>query len=315
MPLQDELAGVEDVLAGELAVGTEAIDRIMRYAAQNGGKRIRPILCLLAGRVVRASEMVRLAAAVEMIHTASLLHDDVVDDALIRRGQASVKARWGNKTSVLVGNLLLTKASKIFIGRNDRRLLTAVTDAIAATTDGELLEIFHQNNLEISAETYMRIIRGKTAALFSFAGRIPAIIAGAEKRCETALGEFGLNLGHAFQLADDALDYVADEKRFGKNAGTDLREGKLTYPLIAALSGANADERRTIQNALVARRFSPEQFLAVSEIIGRHGGIEATWKMAREYAQRAKGTLSVFEPSVERDSLIMLADYAVERGE
>ncbi|MFH0800753.1 MAG: polyprenyl synthetase family protein [Pseudomonadota bacterium] len=317
IPVQAELAQVEDVLAAEISSGMETMDSIARYAIKNGGKRIRPTILLLAARVTGADggDIPRLAAAVEMFHTASLLHDDVVDDAQVRRGQSSAKAKWGNQVSVLVGDLLFCRASKILVEHGDRRLMQAVNEAVVATTEGELLEIEHQNDITLDADTYMRIIRGKTAALFAVAARAGAIAAGVERSFEDALGMFGLAVGEAFQLADDALDYVADEARFGKAAGTDLKEGKLTYPLIVALAKAGAEERQAIRSALIAGHLTRERFREVASIIERHGGISAALDLARQIAGGAKKHLELFKPSIERDALISIADYAVERDE
>lgn len=317
IPIQEGLLRVENSLSAELCSGIETVDSVVRYVIKNGGKRIRPTLFLLSARVAGATgeHMPRIAAAVEMLHTASLMHDDVVDDAVIRRGLPSAKAKWGNQVSVLVGDLLLCRASRILVSYGNGRLLTAAMDAIDATTQGELLEIAHQNNIETGAEIYMKIIKGKTASLFMLASRIPAIDAGLSPSLENGLATFGDEVGQAFQLADDALDYIADECRFGKVAGTDLREGKLTYPLIVALSKASADERISIRNALIAGRASQDEFSAVRAIIDRHGGIEATWNIANSLAERAKGRLLAFKPSIERDAMATLADYAVNRKE
>lgn len=317
LPIQEGLKRVEDVLGRGLISGIDTIDPVVRYVVRNGGKRIRPALALLAARVAGAGgdHIPRIAAGVEMLHTASLLHDDVIDDAAIRRGQPSARTKWGNQVSVLVGDFLLTRASQVFVDHGNLRLLRAVTEAIGQTTEGELLEIAHQNDAATDTETYLRIIRGKTAALFSLAARAPAIDAGLVPASEEALAGFGLEVGQAFQLADDALDYVADEAQFGKAAGTDLREGKLTYPLIAALAQATEKERAAIRNALVTGCARAEEFREISAIIDHHGGIEATWALAREYSVRAKERLGLFKPSIERDALMMLADYAVDRRE
>ena len=317
IPVEEGLARVEAVLAEELVSGIETIDAIARYVVKNGGKRIRPALFLLAARVAGAegTHLPRLAAAVEMLHTASLLHDDVVDDAALRRGLPSAKARWGNQVSVLVGDLLLCRASKIVVECGDARLMRAVMEALSATTEGELLEIAHQNDAATDATTYMRIIRGKTAALFSLAARAPAIVAGLGSQLEEALAGFGDEVGQAFQLADDALDYVADEGRFGKAAGTDLREGKLTYPLIVALGASGDEDRAAIRGALVSGRASPEEFRLISAIIDRHGGIAKTNALAGELAGKARARLAAFKPSIERDALAMLAEYASARRE
>lgn len=317
IPLQEQLGLVEDILVNELASGVEGIDSIARYVVKNGGKRIRPALFLLAARMAGASGdgLPKLAAALEMLHTASLLHDDVIDDATIRRGQPSAKAKWGNQVSVLVGDLLFCRASKMIVSYGNQRLSEAMVEALSATTGGELLEIAHQNNVETDAATYMKIIKGKTAAIFAVAAKSGAIVAEVERSFEEALEGFGLAIGQAFQLSDDALDYVADETHFGKTQGTDLREGKLTYPLIVAFSKATQDERVIIRNALISGRQPPEKFREVVAIIEKYDGIAATWRLARQLSDEAKRMLELFKPSIERESLVALADYVVERRE
>lgn len=317
IPVETELRQVEDVLMDEISSGTDAIDSIARYCIKNGGKRIRPMLFLLAAKMVGAPRAIlpRIGAALEMFHTASLLHDDVVDDAPIRRGKPSAKAKWGNQVSVLVGDLLLCRASKIISDQKNSELMDAVIEAVGQTTEGELVEIAHQNDVTVGRDTYLKIIGGKTAALFGVSARAAAIVANVEENFRGALYKFGLNVGLAFQLADDALDYVADEARFGKSAGTDLREGKLTYPLIVALEHASDSEHGVIRGALLAGEIEAGRFGEVIEIIKHYGGIESTWRLAREYVDQAKSELSAFKPSIERDSLLMLADYAVDRRE
>lgn len=317
IPIQEGLAEVEKALLAELVSRIDIINSVTRYVIGNGGKRIRPAVFLLAARVAGASgvHLPKLAAAIEMLHTASLLHDDVVDDAAIRRGMPSARAKWGNQVSVLVGDFLLSSASRILVESGNTRLLGAAAAAIGATTEGELLEIAHQNDVGTDAATYRQIIQGKTAALFGLAAKAPAIDVGLAPQYEDALEAFGFELGQAFQLTDDALDYVADEEKFGKAAGTDLREGKLTYPLIVALSVCTPAERSTVRNALVAGRASCEHFRDVSDIIERYGGIGETRRLARELSVQAKERLVVFKPSIEREALMMLAEYAVDRKE
>lgn len=315
IPIKGLLEATESVLSTEIVSSQETVDSIARYALKNGGKRIRPILFLLAARVAGANHesLPRLAAIVEMLHTASLMHDDVVDDAMIRRGQPSTKAKWGNQVSVLVGDLLLCRASKILVEFGNAKLMEAVNCAIGETVDGELLEIAHQNDININTNVYMDIIKGKTAALFSVSGKAGAIISGVSDIFIEALGIFGFEVGVAFQLIDDAMDYAADERHSGKLSGTDLREGKLTYPLIVALSNATASEKQLIHTALISGHQKPAEFQEISAIIKKYNGIDETTKLARVFAETAKARLSIFKPSIEHDSLIALADYAVTR--
>ena len=314
IPVGEALSEVERVLENELVSNVKTIDSITGYLIGNGGKRIRPALFLLSSRVVGLHGSPRQAAAIEMLHTASLLHDDVIDDAPVRRGYPSARARWGNQASVLVGDFMLSRASMIFAQEGSAELLLALAQTMGHTTEGELLEIEHQSDAETGAETYMRIISGKTASLFSFAAAAPAITASVGKQLEEAMRSFGLGVGQAFQLTDDALDYVADEACTGKSQGIDLREGKLTYPLIVALSKSTAKERARIRSALISGSFAREEFRGIADIVERNGGIESTLRLARETAAKAKENLVFFKPSIERDSLAQLADYAVSRN-
>lgn len=318
VPIQGDLKRVEEVLASELVSGIDKVDALVRHVMDSGGKRIRPAVFLLAAAVAgagRDDRLPRLAAAMEMVHTASILHDDVVDDAPARRGRISARARWGNQMSVLVGDFLWCRASGIIMDYGSQRLIDAVSGAVEATTMGELLEIARQSDTSIDIGTYMEIVKGKTAALFSVAARAGAIVAGVGKPFESALSQFGDRLGQAFQLTDDVLDYVADEGHFGKRVGTDLREGKITYPLIVALGKATTDEARAVKGALIAGHSSPGLLGEVASIIDRYGGVEAARRLACELAQGSKECLSAFRPSMERDALIGLADYVVDRKE
>lgn len=317
IPVQEELRSVDDVIMREVRTGMDTMGPVVKYMIGNGGKRIRPAIFLLTARMigVRESFLPKIAAAIEMLHTASLIHDDVVDDAAIRRGKPSAKAKWGNQVSVLVGDLLFCHASKLMVEQGNKHLMNAMIKTVCSTTEGELLEIAHQNDVSVDADTYMKIIRGKTAELFAMAAKAAAVIAGLEPSFEDALWRYGNAVGVAFQLADDALDYVADENLFGKRAGTDLGEGKLTYPLIVALQSASEKERRVIQGALIAGKPTAQRFGEVAGIISRYGGIEATCQIARKFSSDAKVCLREFKSSIERDSLMMLADYAVERRE
>lgn len=317
IPVAKELEAAEDVLKKSLASEVALVTEVVQYIIQNGGKRLRPLLTLLAAKLsgYRGDAGPRLAAAMEMIHTASLLHDDVVDDASLRRGKPSPKARWGNSISVLVGDFFWCKMSQIIVAHGDLGILRVVTDTITRTTEAEILEITKHSDFSIDEETYLKIIGGKTARLLAACCQVGAILGEVAENHEAALKRFGFDLGIAFQLADDILDYVSEEAVFGKPKGGDLREGKLTFPLIVALRCADPRESKIIKNAMLADHLGSENFKTVLDIIHRHDGMEKTRQLAADYAAKAKNHLEPFKPSLEKESLLGLADYVIERDE
>ena len=316
LTIQEDLKHVEVVLDHSLHSKLPLVPEVSRYVINNGGKRLRPALFLLCARVAGVAshrDLAKIGASLEMIHTASLLHDDVVDDALLRRGKPSTKAKWGNQVSVLVGDFLWCRGCGILVECDDIKLLDVVTKAIVAVTEGVLLELSRQNDMNIDQEAYFEMIRGKTAALFGACGECAGIVAGLSEQYVTALKRYCFDLGMAFQLADDALDYISQDKGFGKKVGGDLREGRLTYPLILALKQADESELQTIREALISDHLGDAQFQNVLSIIQRYDGVEETFKLARDFAEKAKAHLKLFKPSIEREALIKATDYAVER--
>lgn len=316
LPVAREMEQVEAVLQHYLHSEVELVNQVVQYIIQNGGKRLRPLLTLLSAKVCGyqgEESAARLGAAMELIHTASLMHDDVVDDAPLRRGKPSAKAKWGNSVSVLVGDFFWCMMSKIIVEQGCLRTLKVVTDTITATTEAEILEITKHSNFSVTEEDYLRIVRGKTAVLLAACCQIGAILGGVSEKHEMALRRYGYDMGVAFQLADDILDYESEEEKFGKHKGGDLREGKLTLPLIVALRCGTEKERQTIKNVLLSGKIDLENFRDILEIIRRYGGIQEAESRAREFVEKAKRNLEIFKPSLERDALIGLADYAVER--
>jgi len=317
IPIAQQMAEVESILANQLKSDVPLITEAARYVTQGGGKRIRPAIFLLSARLAGPgdSRLPYLASAIELVHTASLLHDDVVDNAPLRRGKPSAKTRWGNQVSILVGDFLWCKASEFLIHYGTDRLWKAVTKAITAITEGEMLEITRLNDITLDEESYRKIIEGKTAALFGVCGQSAAISQNLSGHFESALDQFAFNLGVAFQLTDDVLDYISDHDRLGKESGADLREGKLTLPVIVSLKRCSMEETRLIRDALISGHITQNIFTRIVDIVERHGGISETASLARQYAEKAKSFLTIFKSSIERDALLGLADYAVERHE
>src|SRR3989338_4524877 len=317
IPVARQLQEVERVLATQLTSEVPLVTQVVQYIIQNGGKRLRPLLTLLSAKLsgYQGETSIKLAAAMEMIHTASLLHDDVIDDAGLRRGKSSAKAKWGNSISVLVGDFFWCKMSQIIVDHGCLRTLKVVTDTITITTEAEILEITKHSDFSIDEEVYLKIIRGKTAVLLSACCQIGGILGGVSEPFEEGLKRYGHYVGIAFQLTDDILDYESEEEKFGKHKGGDLREGKLTFPLIVALKKANLEESKIIKDALLAGRIDADKFKKVLDVIHRYDGLEEARKLARKYVERAKANLDPFKPSLEKESLLGLADYVIDRDE
>jgi octaprenyl-diphosphate synthase len=314
LPIKKDLAEVEAVIQRHTASTVAYVTSIAEYVIKNGGKRLRPMLCLFSSRLAGATgtKVIDSAAAMEFFHTATLMHDDVIDNAKLRRGRPSANNKWGNQVAVLVGDFFYCQASSLLVGTGNLRIIHLVTKAMLATTEGEILEIAKSNDLGTSEEDYLKIVTDKTAVLMATACAIGGILGNVSEEYVTALGEYGRSLGVAFQLADDVLDYVSDDD-FGKTQGTDLREGKLTLPLITALRHCSNDERRLIKDVLIAENLDDARLRDVIGIINRYGGIENTLNFARSYVQKAKDALHLFKPSMEKEALLALASYVIDR--
>lgn len=315
LPVRQDLAEVEEVIRRHLTSSVPLINDIAEYVIRNGGKRLRPILCLFASRLAGATgpKVIECAAAMEFFHTATLMHDDVIDNAELRRGKNSANSRWGNHVAVLVGDFFYCQASALLVGTENLRIIHLITRAMLTTTEGETLEISKSNDLATSEEDYLRIVADKTGVLMASSCEIGGILANVSEEYISALGEFGKNVGVAFQLADDVLDYVSEEAKFGKVRGTDLREGKLTLPLIVALRHCGAEERRLIKDALIAEKLHEGHLREIVSLINRYGGIDDTLKLARSFADKAKEALSPFKTSIEKEAMLALTHYVINR--
>jgi len=315
LPIKKDLAEVEDVIQRHIGSSVSFVSSIAEYVIKNGGKRLRPILCLFASRLAGAAgpKVTDCAAAMEFFHTATLMHDDVIDSAKLRRGKVAANSRWGNQVAVLVGDFFYCQASSLLVGTGNLRIIKLVTNAMLATTEGEILEISKSNDLTTGEQDYLKIITEKTAVLMATSCAIGGILGNVSEEYISALGEYGRSLGVAFQLADDVLDYVSDDAHFGKTQGTDLREGKLTLPLIVALRHCTHDERRLIKDVLIADSLDDAHLREVMSIINKYGGIESTFELAKSYLQKATSALQSFKPSMEKDTLVALASYVIDR--
>ena len=241
------------------------------------------------------------------------MHDDVIDNAKVRRGKTSANAKWGNHVSVLVGDFFYSRASQMLIEHGDLKILKVMADCTTITTEGEVFEILKSSDINTSQEDYLKIIESKTAYLFSAACQIGGILGGVSDYFEKALKDYGFNLGMVFQLADDVLDYTSSEDVFGKAEGVDLREGKLTLPLILSLKRATPEEVQVLKNAVLAESVDHATFSQVRQIIMKYDGFKDTLELAQDYIMRAKESLSPFKASLEKDMLLSLADYVIDR--
>jgi len=314
IPIQNDLDQLEAFLGDSPNSGIEIADSVFELMIKNGGKRIRPIIFLLSARLCgsRSSEIYRVAAAIEMIHAASLLHDDVVDDASMRRGFKNARTRFGNRSSIAVGDYLWSKAMDMIIREKDIELLNAASSAVERLARGQLLEISNGNNADITVDTYMKIVEGKTASLFAMSAEMGALIGGIKDDQRYALYKYGLELGRAYQLSDDLLDYVGGESVLGKSAGQDFQSGTLTYPLILTLQRAGDGDRNIITEGLLSNGPSSDLFLEICGIIDKYGGVASTKELISDICLSAKEDIGGFRPSVERDSLIGLADLTLK---
>ncbi|MBV8868401.1 MAG: polyprenyl synthetase family protein [Acetobacteraceae bacterium] len=296
------------------------IPRLAAHIVAAGGKRLRPLLTLAAARLCGypgaegGARHVALAACVEFIHTATLLHDDVVDESQLRRGLASANAVFGNQASVLVGDFLFARAFQLMVADGSLRVLDILSRAAATIAEGEVLQLATQNDLSTTEAQYLEVVRGKTAALFSAACQVGAVVAHRPEREEAALAEYGMGLGIAFQLVDDALDYAADQARLGKTVGDDFREGKITLPVLTAHAAGNAAERAFWQRTVGSCEQTEADLDDALGLMERHGAIRATLDRADGFAQAAKRALDAFPDSRWRRALREVADYTIQRA-
>ena len=292
------------------------IPALAGHLIAGGGKRLRPMLTLAGAELVgyNGARHHKLAAAVEFIHTATLLHDDVVDGSETRRGRAAANIVFGNPATVLVGDFLFSRSFELMTEDGSLRVLKILSGASAVIAEGEVDQLTAQRRIETSEERYLGIIRAKTAALFAAASRIAAVVAECDERSEQALDEYGRNLGVAFQLVDDAIDYDSDAAAMGKDRGDDFREGKMTLPVILAYARGNEEERRFWKSAIAGHRTSGEDLDRACALIARHDALVDTRERARHFAQRAIDALAMFPDNRARQAMTEAAHFAVFRG-
>jgi octaprenyl-diphosphate synthase len=314
--LHDDLQACNRTIVARMDSQVELIPQLAAHLVAAGGKRLRPLLTLAAARLCgyAGDRHVKLAACVEFIHTATLLHDDVVDESLLRRGLASANAVFGNQASVLVGDFLFARAFQLMVEDGSLVVLGILSRAAATIAEGEVLQLVTQNDLTTSEARYLEVIKGKTAALFAAACEVGAVVADRPPSETAALAEFGLNLGIAFQLVDDALDYAADQSLLGKTIGDDFREGKVTLPVLVAYRAGDAADRDFWRRTIEASEQSEVDLDRALHLMRHSGAIRATLECADGFATAAKAALAPFPDSRLRRALGEVADYTVSRA-
>ena len=311
-----DLGAVNEVILTRMQSPVSLIPELAGHLVAGGGKRLRPLLTLGCARLLgyAGTRHHKLAACVEFIHTATLLHDDVVDGSDLRRGKATANTIWGNPASVLVGDFLFARAFELMVEDGSLRVLKILSHASAVIAEGEVAQLTAQRNLDTSEDRYLEIIAAKTAVLFAAACQIAAVVAERDSRTEAALEAYGRNLGIAFQLVDDAIDYVSDAGTMGKDAGDDFRDGKVTLPVILAFARGSADDRRFWGEAMAGRATAEADLDRAVGLIKSTRAIDDTLARARHYGARATDALAGFPAGAARDALTETVEFAVSRA-
>jgi octaprenyl-diphosphate synthase len=304
---------VDQLITASLESDVALVSQVSQYIVMSGGKRLRPLVVLLAARALGydGEQHVRAAAIIEFIHTATLLHDDVVDSSARRRGQDSANTVFGNQASVLVGDFLYSRAFQMMVDIGDMRIMEILADATNTIAAGEVMQLMNVHDPETTEEDYRQVIYRKTARLFEAGAQIAAILSGSDAAVETSLLEYGRHLGTAFQLVDDALDYAASPEELGKNIGDDLAEGKATLPLIYAMQNGSSEDRKIIRDAIVEGGL--DQLHRITSIIETTGALQYTAEKAQEAASLAIASIANIPASAHRQALIDIAALSVQR--
>lgn len=313
--VRDDLERVEKEIQLDSVASVETVTTIAQYLQAGGGKRLRPILVLLSSKLMgqTTDAGIRMAAVVEMIHTATLVHDDVIDFAKSRRGRPSANVIWGNHTSVLAGDWLYMQAFAVALKERNFHILDLLIGLTQMMVEGELLQLERIGKIDITEADYMELVDRKTASLFSACSRLGAIVGGGDEAAERRMGEFAWNLGMAFQLVDDILDFTSSEKMLGKPVGNDLREGKVTLPLIHAMSQATAEERKLVEIVLADGNYEQVPFLKILHFIRRYKGIEVTMEKAQAFTDKARSLMSEFPESKYQRALLAVTGLVTDR--
>jgi len=313
--VRDDLVLVEKEIHRESVASVDAITAIGQYLQEAGGKRLRPSLLLLSSKLIGdgGESAIRMGAVVEMIHAATLVHDDVIDAAQTRRGRPSTNVQWGNHTCVLAGDWLYMQAFQIALRERNFHVLDLLIGLTQMMVEGELLQLERIGRIDVTEADCMELVDRKTACLFSVCAKLGALVAGADSQTEEKLGEYAWNLGMAFQLVDDVLDFTAREKTLGKPVGGDLREGKVTLPLVYALEQASGDERRSVERVLADRHYENVPLRQVLGLIEKYNGIERVRERAQAFTDKARHVIGEFPESPYQRALHGITDLVTDR--
>jgi octaprenyl-diphosphate synthase len=313
-PVAGDLARVDALIGARLDSDVALVREVARYIVASGGKRLRPALLLLACRALGygGEARLQLAAVVEFIHTATLLHDDVVDESHLRRGRATANAAFGNAAAVLVGDFLYSRAFQMMVELDDMRVMRVLAEATNTIAGGEVLQLMGSHDPEVDEARYLEVIRRKTAKLFEAAARLGGVLARSAPAVEAGLADYGMHVGTAFQLIDDVLDYSGDEAAIGKSLGDDLAEGKPTLPLIYAMRHGSAEQAAVVRRAISDG--GREDFGAVLQVIRASGALDYARAVARREAEAAAGAIGALPGSEYKDCLLELASFSVTRS-
>ncbi|MEO0440589.1 MAG: polyprenyl synthetase family protein [Pseudomonadota bacterium] len=312
----NDMNAVNSVILDRMQSDIPLIPELAGHLIAGGGKRMRPMLTLAAAKLIgyEGERHFKLAAAVEFIHTATLLHDDVVDGSDLRRGKTAANLIFGNPATVLVGDFLFSRSFELMVEDGSLKVLKILSSASAVIAEGEVNQLTAQRKIETSEDRYLDIIGSKTAALFAAASRISAVVAERDEETELALDAYGRNIGIAFQLVDDAIDYSSDSETMGKDAGDDFREGKVTLPVILAYARGSDEERRFWKDAIIGHKTTAEDLAHATTLLQNTGAIEDTISRARHYGQRAVDALGAFPAGKAKAALIEAVEFAISRA-
>ena len=314
-PIRADLERVDREFARHVESQVALIPTIGKYIQTSGGKRIRPAVLLMAARLsgYKGDRAVLYAAVIEFIHTATLVHDDIIDDSELRRGRLAVHSRWGNDVTVLLGDYLYIKSMAMALTHDTLDIVRLLCDVTLRMIEGELYQLTKNGDADITEEEHFEIIRRKTAYLFGGSAQIGGMLGSVTPEQQEALREYAFNLGIVFQVVDDLLDFTGDAAALGKPIGADLREGKMTLPLIHLLRQGHAAGERIVRDIIATRTVAEQQWNDLLQMLNEHRSIDYAFRRAEEFAERARKPLSAFPPSSERDALLALPDYVVSR--
>ena len=314
--VEDKLILVEEKIRTKLSSKVKLVDEMTKYHIETGGKRFRAMLTLGSSRLCKyskGSRDINLAACVELIHAATLMHDDVIDNSKVRRGKKTLNNIWGNQSSILVGDYLLSRCFEMMVEDGDLEVLNLLSTTSAEISQGEVLQIQHKGEIDMLEETYLKIISAKTASLFSAATKVGSILANKENKIKEALESYGKNLGLTFQIADDTLDYNSELKLFGKEIGNDFYEGKITLPIILLFQKASSHEKQELKTFFEKNERSENEFKKVVSMIKKYNIISDCYEKAEFFINLASNSLSIFDDSKEKNILKNLTSFSLER--